>query len=277
MGNSLDMNFAVDTQKVANADYVTIKKGDTTQTVALEDCEKVGGYYVIPYKGLAAKEMGDLLKVAVYDQDDNQIAPIKNDSIASYVNRIFDTTQDELLKRLLVDMLNYGAAAQQAFGYDTDNLVSDVLTAEQKSFGTQTKPVCINDRYITGDTSVYGGTNFVLENQISMQMRVKTTAITGGRLEVSFTDHYGQEKTATMQAEDGENRGDYTVFAINEIVAADNRQDITCKFYDSQGDLVVTVVDSLEAYVSRMGQNYPWLYEIMKYSDSAYAYLHQGN
>ena len=105
-------------------------------------------------------------------------------------------------------------------------------------------------------------------------MGIYTDKIAGGYAEVSFTDHYGKEIKVTIDAEECDVREAFTIFRIDEIVVADGRQDVTCVFYDAEGDVLVTVVDSLASYVARMGGNYSWLYEILKFSDSAYNYFH---
>ena len=45
-----------------------------------------------------------------------------------------ETTAKE--KTLVVDMLNYGAAAQKFFNYNTENLANALLSDEQKGFAT---------------------------------------------------------------------------------------------------------------------------------------------
>ena len=282
MGNELDVNFAFSADYVDSTGYAKIvrsyadDRADDVVTIKLSNCEVRSGAYIIKYSGLAAKEMCDELQVTVYDADNKQISVTHTDSMRAYIMRNIDkTTFSAEVRTLFVDMLNYGAAAQENFNYNTDDLANSELSEAQKAYGTQTNPSCTNNRSVTGNnTSAYAGTNFVLENKISMQFAVKTSDISGGSMEASFTNHNGQKVNVTVQAADATTSGNFTIFVIDEIVVADGRQDITCTFKDASGNVVVTVVDSMESYVARMGGSNEWLYAIMKFSDSAYQYLH---
>ena len=280
MGNALDLNFAFSTSHVDATGYAEIvrtfadDRADEVTRISLADCEVRSGAYVITYNGLAAKEMCDEVTVTVYDADDQQISVKYSDSMRSYIMRNIDksSTNNEV-RTLFVDMLNYGSAAQENFGYAKDDLANNQLTDAQKVYGTQKIPDCENDR-VTSGSNTYMGTNFVLENKISMQMAVKAADVSGGSMEIDFTNHYGEKINVTVQAEEATIQGSYAIFEIDEIVVADGRQDITCTFRDAGGNVVETVVDSMESYIARMGGSNQWLYEIMKFSDSAYAYLH---
>ncbi|MBE6571322.1 MAG: hypothetical protein E7656_03610 [Ruminococcaceae bacterium] len=289
LGNELDINFAFNTSYVDNTGYAVIvreyadDRADETITINLSDCTKSGNYYVIKYAGIAAKEMCDKVNVTIYDANDKQISVTKTDSIRDYILRNVDkediatssTRTAEETRTLLIDMLNYGAAAQVKFNYNTADLANSTLTETQKAYATQTTPTCVDGRSITGNNAdAYYGTQFVLESKISMQIAIKTSAISGGSADISFVDHYGVTQTVTINAADCTTSGSYTVFTIDKIVVADGRCDVTCVFKNAAGEEIVTVVDSLESYVARNATNNPWLYEIMKFSDAAYASLH---
>ncbi len=291
LGNELDINFAFSTEHVENTGYAEIvrsyadDRADETITVQLSDCAISGSYYVIKYAGMAAKEMCDEIKVTVYDADGEQVSVTRTDSIRDYILRNVDkdnlattsTRTVEETRTLLIDMLNYGAAAQTNFEYNTDDLANSTLTDAQKAYGTQTTPTCENTRSVTyanTDKVAYLGTQFVLESKISMRIAILTSEITGGTADISFVDHYDVEQKVTINAAECETDGSYTLFKIDEIVVADGRCDVTCVFKNADGEEVVTVVDSMESYVARNGASYPWLYEIMKFSDAAYASFH---
>lgn len=107
-------------------------------------------------------------------------------------------------------------------------------------------------------------------------MYVKKNAIgADGYVVVTYTNHLGEEKTATIN--ESVLNGNYYEFLINETVVADGRCLLTCKFYTADGTEVVTVTESLESYVARGVSAYGWLKEVMNFSDSAYAYLHRND
>ena len=95
------------------------------------------GYLGVTTPGIAAKNMGDTLYFAVYALlSDGSYAYSKCYSYAptTYANNLLNkTTTTQQMKSLIVAMLNYGAAAQTYFDYNTGALVNAKLTDEQKA------------------------------------------------------------------------------------------------------------------------------------------------
>jgi hypothetical protein len=94
------------------------------------------GSYIVTTDGIAAKEMGDNRYYAAYAElEDGTYAysTLYQYSPKKYaLSRIKNSTNAEM-KALCVAMLNYGAAAQNFFGYRTDDLMNSELTAAQKA------------------------------------------------------------------------------------------------------------------------------------------------
>ena len=95
------------------------------------------GLYMVQTDGIAAKNMGDSLYFAAYAQltDGSFIySPLYDYSPKKYAtNTLNRAGSSDSMKALCVAMLNYGAAAQEYFGYRTDDLMNAALTAEQKA------------------------------------------------------------------------------------------------------------------------------------------------
>ncbi len=274
LGNDLTMNFYFDKKNAAGTGCYAMVN---SERVELDQFDTTGNYYKIPFAGLNAKEMNDVLTVTVYDAAGEAISAPFTDSVRSYCLRNIGKSAAELnidegklpaFRTLVVDMLNYGAAAQTYKSYKTDNLANAGLTAAQKAYGTQENPNCTNNRNVDPD-GIYYGTSFNMENSLSMNLYVLTSAIEDGYAIIKK----GGQTIQTIQASDASVSGNYTRFTVDQFVAKDGREQITCEFYDKDNQLVVTVADSLESYVARMGKENPWLYEVMKYSDAAKAYL----
>ena len=92
--------------------------------------------YMVRTKGIAAKNLGDDIYLCVYAKLSNG-SYIYSDVItyspkAYAMSRLQNSSNDDL-KKLCVAMLNYGAAAQEYFGYKTDTLMNADLTPEQIS------------------------------------------------------------------------------------------------------------------------------------------------
>ena len=76
------------------------------------------------------------------------------------------------LKTLLVDMLNYGAAAQTYFNYNTGNLANSTLTAAQKKLGTSASSLNIasdaSETAISSPKAQFTGKNLLLGNNVAL-------------------------------------------------------------------------------------------------------------
>ncbi len=143
-GNQVYILYAVD---VSNAPGITmenvglkIERADGSKApvnIVATEKETIAGkeYYVVIYKDLVAKEMGDIVTATPYVELGGvkyEGAP-KDYSICTYAARMLGLvdgatgTDDENLIKMLRDMLRYGASAQIKFNYKTDALASAML------------------------------------------------------------------------------------------------------------------------------------------------------
>ena len=113
------------------ADYDAANAVFAGKYVPTSDC------YIATTDGIAAKEMGDNRYYCAYAKlTDGTYAysPLYQYSPRKYATNMLnkgDTSPEQ--KALCVAMLNYGAAAQQYFGYKTDDLMNVGLTAAQQA------------------------------------------------------------------------------------------------------------------------------------------------
>lgn len=120
---------------VVEMGLITFDSKLTDGTVA-DAQEVISGYssgslFMSATNGIAAKNLGDTLYFKVYAKlSDGSYAysDIAGYNAVAYANTILQTS-DEAAKALVTAMLNYGAAAQQYFGYKTDALMNAGLTA----------------------------------------------------------------------------------------------------------------------------------------------------
>jgi hypothetical protein len=94
------------------------------------------GAFANTTRGVAAKEMGDERYYCAYaKRADGTYAysALYSYSPEKYAMGRIQNSSNEELKALCVAMLNYGAAAQEFFGYRTDDLMNAGLTAEQQA------------------------------------------------------------------------------------------------------------------------------------------------
>jgi hypothetical protein len=97
--------------------------------------EETKGYYMVQTDGIAAKNLGDDIYMCVYAKTENGIvySDVTKYSPKQYALSRLENSKNENMKALCVAMLNYGAAAQEYFGYKTEDLMNASLTAEQQA------------------------------------------------------------------------------------------------------------------------------------------------
>jgi hypothetical protein len=99
------------------------------------------GLFMAQTDGIDAKRLGDTCYYAAYAKSVE--APYLYTQTYAYspkkyaTNMLTKSTTSEKQKALCVAMLNYGTAAQEYFGYKTDDLMNASLTAEQQAMVAQ--------------------------------------------------------------------------------------------------------------------------------------------
>ena len=124
----VEMGMLTYTEKVDVVDVNT-----AAYVIPGADFDESSGRYFANSQGIHGKFLGDTVYLACYAKlSDGTYAYTK---LASYSPVQYATNQlkgtDMKLKQLCAAMLNYGAAAQNYFGYNTDVLANSTLTAEQ--------------------------------------------------------------------------------------------------------------------------------------------------
>ena len=114
---------------------VDFSKADAVYNQPISDPTEA--YYGVSTAGIAAKEMGDTRYYVAYaklDDGSYVYSNIYGYSPRQYaMNMLGRSTTSDKQKVLCVALLNFGAAAQEYFGYKTDALMNAELTDEQKA------------------------------------------------------------------------------------------------------------------------------------------------
>ena len=194
---------------------------------------------------------------------------MSTDSIRSYAMRILEN-QNAKTKTVLVDMLNYGAAAQVYFSYNEDDLANNQLLASQQDYATDS--VTMNDQRVKGDK--YYGSTLTLKSRILLSIYFKGIN-TNMYATVTFTDHKGNvHETRVEGSEFAKYSSDVYGVVIDDLVVADGDKLVTVKVFDTNGNQVAYASDTMNSYATRMFEG-DMLYEmVMKFTASAYAYFH---
>jgi len=281
LGNSLAMNFAFEQghRDDWTGCYAEIVKeyadGRPNKEITIPYAQwgsaGINGvkHFALKFDGVAAKEMSDNVFVTIYDAQGNAISYTWEDSVRGYAMRTLNnpkTSEESAI--MVVDLLNYGAAAQSYFKYNTGDLANNQMTEAQKALATKDAPA--EDIRVKGPN--YLGSNLGLESQILMRMAFGNTT-EDMNATIEFTNHAGREIKVEL---DGSEFGASGVFVIDEIVIADGRRPVTVTIYNADGSIFASATDSMESYIARMRRDkYDPLFEaILKFSDSAYNFFH---
>lgn len=240
------------------------------ESVTLDDATEL---YSVSYNGLSAAQMIDEVTIQVFDAQGNPMSETWTESVRGYVTRALSwvTDADAELRTLLVDMLNYGAAAQLYFDRNTSDLANKNLTETQKGYAT-TGAVPEND--LVAGTGFYGA-NLSLENEIIYNLFFLSSVVTSDMYaKISYEDIlYGQTEF-TVRGDKFVQQGDLTKIVLDQIAVSNVGQLVTCSIYDSNDQLVSTTTDSIESYLARAMDENPTLYSaIMQFAVGACNYF----
>ena len=285
LGNNLAMNFYIEPDGLSYGEsyYAVITKtyangnDDLVIKVPSSDWVESSNMYRVTLNKVAAKEMTDKITVAVYDSSDKLVSNIWEDSVRDYAMRTVDkseanVTENAELLAVCVDMLNYGAAAQQHFNYNTSDLANATLTAAQLAYGLG--DVEMTDSRVRGEG--YYGTSLTLESNILMNVYFNNIPADRSNVKavVSFTDHYNKAQEFTVTSDKFiQYNSTVTGVVVDKLVVADCRQPVEVKVYNGE-TLIASATDSFESYTARSDSTNP-IYEcIMKFATAAYNYFH---
>ncbi len=221
--------------------------------------QTIGGvvYYMFTFDGITSTDMGSTLS-AVLRADKNGVTySSKTDkySIKDYAMDRLLNSSSATFKKMLVDMLNYGAAAQVHFNKNAAHLANSDLTAAQKKMGTQTLPTLKNAEKTTavsGATATFDKKNVSFENKTVLMYRLKFAAnqnMNNVKLTITYKTSSGASVTKTIPASQFTKSGSYYIVSIDTIAITDVRSVITAKIYDGSKQISNTFQYSIESYV----------------------------
>lgn len=283
--HNLGVNFKVKSAALEEGGYadpyVVFAFG---QSVTIVDSYMIDGVYtVFPFRDIAPHRIGETITVTLYATKDSTLyagEPVTY-SVKDYCYRILDKYSDnEELRTLLVDLLNYGALAQRYVDNDiaADALVNSGLTDEQKAWGTSEVPTVtdITDRSyatVTEPTVSWTGGGLSLRDSVAIRLRLKTESVSGLSIKVTM-DGKEFELTEFTLVSDGD--GEYYVY-FKQLNAGQMRRAITATAYRDGAAVSDTVRYSVESYVANnldAGEAYlaDLVKALIRYGDSAYAY-----
>ena len=299
LDGGMAMVYYIDKEAVKDAQVVTIQfekpeyvAGKTIDEVTLvEDYidTVIGKKQALrfEYKGIFAKELSVDVKVTIFA--DGEVIKTEIYSVKEYaMKQLAKSSVPASLKTLLVDMLNYGAAAQIYFDYNTDNLANADLTEDQQALASQELAEMTSHKNAVGGeaaTVVLAGTALVLENAIETNYYLNLNGYNAEDLvaKITYVDCLGNKVEEVVEGKDFAVKDQYHVVRFSGLSSREMRTVYSMTVFDKEGNVVSATYEySIESYaVSQLSKTaegsdfYNILVAMMKYGFSAESYFNK--
>lgn len=284
--NDLTLNYKVDKSIFAENAYQNPYILFELNGVQTKVCDYIENenYYVFSFKNIAPNQMCDTVQATLCASVGDTVIRGKtvSYSVSTYCYNMLNrctTPEYAKLRTLLVDLMQYGAQSQLYTNYQTDALVTERLTSEQLAYGTAIMPELksvLNTAYETveNSTAQWKGAGLKLENAITARFILSVEDVTD--VYVKFKTDFGEWTVPASDFEKTEN-GYYVYF--NALHAGQLRVPIYATAYRGSTPISDTVCYSVESYAyAKQESTIPYLSDLiiamMRYGDSAYAYIH---
>ena len=250
----------------------------------LTPAKSLYGYEFVKADGLNTPIVSDGTVVTYYykNKSEEYTSPEKIMSVKEYAYTMLDRYSDDehsKLRTLLVDLLNYGAAAQIYAGYQTDNLVNSDLTDVQKDWAskdtTEFKNIRnLNYKTISNPTAEWKTCSLVLKNSIMVKVKFSAKDVENKTVEIVL-----KNAKFTYTKDDFVNNGDGTYYVYcNELFANELSDNLLFTIYENGKPCSNTMLFSVESYARLVRDNYKdkpldkMTTAMMLYGNSAKAY-----
>ena len=282
--SSITMNFKVLKSSLSSFDefYMTFECGGKEEKVT--DYKETDNYYVFSYKGINPQLMNNNVTAVLHakNKSEEYTSPKKIMSVREYAYKVLDKysgDEHSKLRTLLVDLLNYGAAAQIYAGYQTDNLVNSDLTDVQKDWASKDTKEFKNIRNynyktISNPTAKWKSCSLVLKNSIMVKVKFSAKDVENKTVEIVL-----KNKKYTYTKDNFVSNGDGTYYVYcNELFANELSDNLLFTIYENGVPCSNTMLFSVESYARLVRDNYKdkpldkMTTAMMLYGNSAKAY-----
>ncbi len=246
-------------------------------------------YYRFDYRGVTAKEMGDILTAELaFTRDGVEYSgEVDTYSLKAYAMERLEKSDNAVFKSLLVDLLNYGATAQTYFGYRTDSLVNADLSEAQKALATQNY-AALNVSVDSGDDNEYPvsitGKNVLFDDRIKLLIATdigQDGDLDGISLRIRYKDYRGRDTEKFISGSDFSYRSDVNGYTacFDGLKASELRTESELVIIKDGVEISATVRYGFDTYADNCmtnstNENFKELLKMtLIYSDSAKAYF----
>ena len=224
--------------------------------------------------------------IEAVDAEGNAVyGPVKEYSLREYALNQITKTDDAKFRTMMVDFLNYGAAAQQYFEYNM-NAPANAGTEEYQQYATEAREYVSHKDGLTDDSYATRiiGASLVFKNKVNIRgyVSIKNENIddimTNWYGEATYVGADGATKTKTIDLSTMTKSSGYYVFSFDNLYSKEMSTPVNFTLYNANGEQMSnTAVYSIESYVvgmSTMGETIKNLSQtLIKFGDSAKAYL----
>ncbi len=230
------------------------------------------GTYTASFSGIAPQDMNDgvtVSKITATDADGRKVdlslnwAKATNFSVKDYLLLLKETDTSESTQKLIVNMLNYSAAAQTYLNHDTANLANASLSTSDQAYAIAYDET-IADSYKATATGVaselayfhYGQVSYNNKNGISVAFYVDDSIKANATLMVTSANGYNE----TVNVSDltvGSHKGKTAYFYTIEGISITNyTTTYTFQIQDNGTAIGYALNYSMYAHISRAVQQY---------------------
>ena len=240
-------------------------------------------YCIFDYTGISPQALGDDVSITFYGVKDgvtyngNAYKYSATDYIKSTLKK---PTSSAKLKTLLVDLVYYGEACQVYQNYKTDNLLTDILTDEQKALRSTADLNLTNIKNASYETCenrlVKFGTALRLKNSVEIAIPLNMTNVTLDDL--SFKVKIGSRTLTYTYAENPDNfekgKDGYWYFYFDGVYANQMSDEVFITAYKGDDQVSYTLKYSVESYAATVtdAKLKAVTDAMMRYGNSAKAY-----
>lgn len=279
-GDSLDMFFYCRIEDLKGEDYYAVVtktfadgRPDVVKSIPYSEWEVYSDTQIrFVFDDISAKEMTDEIYATVYHKDGTEASYEFTATVQMYAQKaLVAYKNDSELVTTLIDMLNYGAGAQDWFEYNKSELANNGMD-EYQQYATQS--VEYTNRAVKGKNfktfSVSAKNNLML----TMYFENITKDMTA---HISYTHHTGKVENYVIAGSEFYYNSDLPTCLGIDVMGlsiADGRQLVSCVIKDAEGNEIGSGVASIESYCALMKGRAPVFEVLMRFVESAYSYFH---
>lgn len=270
IGIAFYMNFSVRKDAVDQYDhwYIEVSKLNADGTVSKttrfgegqEGAVEDGMIYNVRYNDISAKEMGVRFRVTVHAFEANGqehysstlVGGAEENTVRDYlITELLKEDNEDAVRTLAADLLNYGAAAQKYFQYDDENLVnmnlSDIAQTAMTQFATADEAPA-NLKNSANGPNVYGSVS--VKNRVILGLAVRNIG-TAEHVQIRIKRQDGTVKDTI----DAERRGEVWTAYYDSLEAEDMRVAYDFIALADEIETGTALTWSVEGYVYAARQN----------------------